>query len=161
MGVMFLKSKGTDRTQDSIAPQISNLETGDKEVTKHEENLSSNLALPPSTHQKWALSTHASDGDTALALFSNPDELHEEISPRDKVRLQRKIDFMILPYLAVCYAFFYIDKTTLSYAAIFGIRDDLNLVGTQYSWLSSIFYFGFLAWACEFTDISFTNCLTS
>lgn len=38
-------------------------------------------------------------------------------------------------------------QTTLSYAAIFGIRDDLNLHGTQYSWLSSIFYFGFLAWA--------------
>ncbi len=54
---------------------------------------------------------------------------------------------MILPYLSVCYAFFYIDKTTLSYAAIFSIRDDLHLHGTQYNWLSSIFYFGFLAWA--------------
>jgi MFS family permease len=40
-----------------------------------------------------------------------------------------------------------IDKTTLSYAAIFGIREDLNLHGTQYSWLSALFYFGFLAWA--------------
>ena len=40
-----------------------------------------------------------------------------------------------------------IDKTTLSYAAIFNIRQDVNLVGTEYSWLSSIFYFGFLAWA--------------
>lgn len=40
-----------------------------------------------------------------------------------------------------------IDKTTLSYAAIFGIKDDLNLEGTKYSWLSSIFYFGWLAWA--------------
>ncbi|GAB1192462.1 hypothetical protein APSETT444_001654 [Aspergillus pseudonomiae] len=39
-----------------------------------------------------------------------------------------------------------IDKTTLSYAAIFGIQDNLQLVGNQYSWLSSIFYFGFLAW---------------
>jgi hypothetical protein len=38
-------------------------------------------------------------------------------------------------------------KTTLSYAAIFGIIEDLDLHGTQYSWLSSIFYFGFLAWA--------------
>ena len=51
---------------------------------------------------------------------------------------------MILPYLAVCYCFFYIDKTTLSYAAIFGIKEDLKLVGKEYSWLSSIFYFGFL-----------------
>jgi hypothetical protein len=35
----------------------------------------------------------------------------------------------------------------LSYAAIFGIQEDLNLHGTQYNWLSSIFYFGFLVWA--------------
>ena len=61
---------------------------------------------------------------------------------------------MILPYLAVCYAFFYIDKTTLSYAAIFGIKDDLHLVGTEYSWLSSIFYFGFLAWACKYHSLT-------
>lgn len=98
---------------------------------------------------KWHLSSKASDGDTALALFDNPHELHEPISPADERALQWKIDFMILPYLAVCYAFFYIDKTTLSYAAIFGIKDDLKLKGTEYSWLSSIFYFGFLAWACE------------
>lgn len=38
-------------------------------------------------------------------------------------------------------------QTTLSYAAIFGIVDDLKLHGTQYNWLSSIFYFGFLVWA--------------
>lgn len=69
------------------------------------------------------------------------------VQPIEEKKLVRKIDLMILPYLAVCYAFFYIDKTTLSYAAIFGIKDDLDLVGTEYSWLSSIFYFGFLAWA--------------
>ena len=37
--------------------------------------------------------------------------------------------------------------STLSYAALFGIRKDLNLVGTQYSTLSSIFYVGWLLWA--------------
>jgi hypothetical protein len=36
---------------------------------------------------------------------------------------------------------------TLSYAALFGIRKDLNLTGTQYSTLSSIFYVGWLVWA--------------
>jgi MFS family permease len=40
-----------------------------------------------------------------------------------------------------------IDKTTLSYAAIFGIQEDLNLSGAEYSWLSSVFYFGFLVWS--------------
>ncbi|KAF9891260.1 hypothetical protein FE257_004824 [Aspergillus nanangensis] len=87
------------------------------------------------------------DGDTAMALFDDPDELHEPVDAAEARRVLWKIDMMVLPYLAVCYAFFYIDKTTLSYAAIFGIVEDLNLHGTQYSWLSSIFYFGFLAWA--------------
>jgi len=72
----------------------------------------------------------------------------------------------ILPLLGVNYFFYYVDKvceqlliqresrfvdrsaefafffqTTLSYAAIFGIKNDLKLVGTQYNWLSAIFYF--------------------
>jgi hypothetical protein len=108
----------------------------------------STVHIESSAPQKWHLSSKANDGDTALALFSNPDNLHETVSPADERALQWKINLIILPYLAVCYAFFYIDKTTLSYAAIFGIKDDLKLVGTEYSWLSSIFYFEFLAWAC-------------
>ncbi|KAE8313806.1 heterokaryon incompatibility protein-domain-containing protein [Aspergillus transmontanensis] len=49
------------------------------------------------------------DGDTAMALF-NDEELQEPIDPVEARKLLWKIDFMILPYLAVCYAFFYIDK---------------------------------------------------
>jgi hypothetical protein len=155
MGVFSARSKAPEQVQDRITPQATNLEAGDGPNTEHAETLSpapTSVTAP----QKWALSAHASDGDTALALFSLPDDLQEVISRQDEARLQRKIDFMILPYLAVCYAFFYIDKTTLSYAAIFGIRDDLKLVGTQYSWLSSIFYFGFLAWACKLS-LSFSE----
>ncbi|GIK07112.1 hypothetical protein Aspvir_002767 [Aspergillus viridinutans] len=32
-------------------------------------------------------------------------------------------------------------------AIIFGIEDDLHLSGKTYSWLSRVFYFGFLVWA--------------
>uniref|UniRef100_A0A093UZW9 Putative transporter n=1 Tax=Talaromyces marneffei PM1 TaxID=1077442 RepID=A0A093UZW9_TALMA len=60
----------------------------------------------PLQAKKW--NTH--DGDAALALFENSDELHEPVSNEDEKKVLRKIDFMILPYLAVCYAFFYIDK---------------------------------------------------
>jgi hypothetical protein len=48
------------------------------------------------------------NGDTALALFENFDELHEDIDPAESKQLVRKIDFMILPFLAVCYAFYYV-----------------------------------------------------
>lgn len=34
----------------------------------------------------------------------------------------------------------------LGYAALFGMRKDLNLVGTNYSTLGSIFYVGWLVW---------------
>lgn len=70
-----------------------------------------------------------------------------DASPEEVKKLVRKVDLIILPFIAVCYVFFYIDKTTLSYAAIFGMKEDLHLHGSEYSWLSSIFFFGYLAWS--------------
>ena len=66
---------------------------------------------------KWK-STKVADGDTAMALFNDPDELHEEIDPAEARKVLWKIDFMILPYLAVCYAFFYIDKVSTINSAV-------------------------------------------
>lgn len=37
-----------------------------------------------------------------------------------------------------------LDKSSLSYAALLSISKDLGLVGQQYSWASSVFYFGYL-----------------
>ncbi|KAL9092354.1 MAG: hypothetical protein Q9159_000862 [Coniocarpon cinnabarinum] len=129
-------SSGSPSSSERVSAQAQDR----KAVPSHIEN------QPPHSHHAFQTS-RTGGGDAALTLFNNPDELHEPYDEKEEARLVRKIDFMILPYLAVCYAFFYIDKTTLSYAAIFGIRDDLHLHGTQYNWLSSIFYFGFLAWA--------------
>lgn len=35
-----------------------------------------------------------------------------------------------------------LDKQSLSYAAVFGLIEDLDLQGSQYSWCTSTFYFG-------------------
>lgn len=35
-----------------------------------------------------------------------------------------------------------LDKQSLSYAAVFGLIEDLDLQGSEYSWCTSIFYFG-------------------
>lgn len=48
------------------------------------------------------------NGDAALALFDNLDEMHEGFEPGEEKRLVRKIDLMILPFLSVCYAFYYV-----------------------------------------------------
>lgn len=52
----------------------------------------------------------------------------------------------------------YVDKTTLSYAAIFGIKDGLKLKNEEYSWLSSSFYFGWLIWAIP-SNLIMQRCL--
>ena len=69
------------------------------------------------------------------------------LSPEDNRRLVRKLDWTIIPILSMCYCFYYVDKTTLSYAAIFNMRQDLGLNGDMYSWLSSCFYLGWFVWA--------------
>lgn len=53
--------------------------------------------------------------------------------------------------MCVVYGLNYLDKTTLSYASIMGItlppeEGGIGLAGDQYSWLASMFYFGYLAW---------------
>ena len=36
----------------------------------------------------------------------------------------------------------FLTETTLSYASIMGLQKDIGLVGNEYSWLGSVFYFG-------------------
>lgn len=43
-----------------------------------------------------------------------------------------------------CYGIQQTDKTSLGTQAIFGLREDTNLVGQQYSWLTTIFYITYL-----------------
>ncbi|KAI1487417.1 major facilitator superfamily domain-containing protein [Biscogniauxia mediterranea] len=61
-------------------------------------------------------------------------------------RIVRKIDWHIMPLLFLVYMFNFMDKTILSSAAVFGLREDNHLVGSDYSWVSSVFYFGYLFW---------------
>ncbi|KAL7620092.1 hypothetical protein AAE478_010642 [Parahypoxylon ruwenzoriense] len=68
---------------------------------------------------------------------------HDEASRR----LLRRIDWRIMPLLFTTYAFSFMDKTILSSAAVFGLREDTHLKGSNYSWVSSVFYFGYFLWA--------------
>jgi hypothetical protein len=46
--------------------------------------------------------------------------------------------------MLVAYMMAFLDKQALSHAALMGVRKDLHLIGSQYSWTSGIFYFGYL-----------------
>ncbi|KIV90724.1 hypothetical protein PV10_05350 [Exophiala mesophila] len=62
-------------------------------------------------------------------------------------KLLRKIDLWIMPLLTVSYLLQFLDKQSLNFSSVMGIIQDLDLRGTQYSWSSSVFYFGYLAFS--------------
>jgi ACS family allantoate permease-like MFS transporter len=53
-------------------------------------------------------------------------------------RVLRKIDMRLMPMIFMIYLLQLMDKNSLSFAAIMGIRRDANLTPSQYSWLGSI-----------------------
>jgi hypothetical protein len=61
-------------------------------------------------------------------------------------RVLRKIDYHIISLLFVTYNLNFMDKTILSSASVFGLREDTGLKGQEYSWVSSIFYLGYFLW---------------
>ncbi|KAF4449006.1 major facilitator superfamily transporter [Fusarium austroafricanum] len=71
-----------------------------------------------------------------------------EINPEGILarKVLKKIDRVIIPLCFTTYMLNFMDKTILSSAAVFGLRDDNNLVGQQYSWVSGAFYLGYLVW---------------
>ncbi|KAJ5937650.1 hypothetical protein N7454_003992 [Penicillium verhagenii] len=70
-----------------------------------------------------------------------------EASPEEERRLLWKLDLFMIPVMGICYMLQYMDKLALSQATLLNLREDLGLVGQQYTWCSAIFYFGYLAWA--------------
>lgn len=93
------------------------------------------------------------NADEAVAFLeglANAEQIRQEANailedPKALKKLIRKIDLMIAPLIAAVYFLQYLDKTTISYAAIMGIRTDTHLVGQDFSNLGMLFYIGFLA----------------
>lgn len=89
---------------------------------------------------------HSHDADIALKAFQEYDGQVIEIDEATNKRLLRIIDWNLIPLMCVVYGLNYLDKTTLSYASIMGIKDPpskggIGLVGSEYNWLGSMFYF--------------------
>ncbi|KAF4764718.1 Major facilitator superfamily domain general substrate transporter [Penicillium solitum] len=82
--------------------------------------------------------------DTLQALEKYQSQLGTPLSPEDDRRILRRIDICLIPVLFLSYLFQYLDKQAMGYSAILGLRTDMHLVGQDYSWASSLFYFGYM-----------------
>ncbi|KKY27146.1 putative allantoate permease [Diplodia seriata] len=85
------------------------------------------------------------DVDVAARFLETlDDEVKGTITPEEARRVLWKIDLSVLPLIWICTILAAVDKVVISNAAIYGMKTDTHLVGDQYAWVGSIFYFGFL-----------------
>ncbi|TFK64965.1 MFS general substrate transporter [Pluteus cervinus] len=108
---------------------------------KSSESNSGNLIPPPTSSSKKLHS-----GDDALAILESSPYSQREITPEQDRTVLRKIDIWVMPVVLLVYFLQQLDKSSLSYTSVFGIVQEAGLVGSQYSWLSSIVYVAQLIW---------------
>ncbi|KAK3641940.1 Allantoate permease [Elasticomyces elasticus] len=82
-----------------------------------------------------AILKHSHDADEAMKAFEGHAGQIIHIDEATNKRLLRRIDWNLIPctdyeeIMCVTYGLNYLDKTTLSYASIMGIKKDINLKG--------------------------------
>lgn len=140
-------------------------------------------APPPELvkHVDETILKHSHDADAAMKALEGYEGQRIELTEETARRLLRKIDLHIMPVgtcfldlstqlhapgrpqltillleiLCITYGLNYLDKTTLSYASVMGLKlphsndklkSGISLSGSEYSWLGSMFYFGYIAW---------------
>lgn len=95
----------------------------------------------------------AASEEITVASSKDLDETYEiykqqgddtDLDPDEARRVLRKIDWHILPLLMGSYMLQYLDKSSINFASVYGLQKGTHLHGQDYSWLSSIFYFGYL-----------------
>ncbi|KAK2756646.1 hypothetical protein FQN53_008551 [Emmonsiellopsis sp. PD_33] len=97
---------------------------------------------PSEKHVDEKILKHSHDADEAMQAFNQGDGEPIVLSEETNKRLLKIIDWHMMPLMCVVYGMNYLDKTTLSYASIMGLKEDVNLVGDNYQWLGSMFYIG-------------------
>ncbi|KAJ5677652.1 uncharacterized protein N7477_003285 [Penicillium maclennaniae] len=78
-------------------------------------------------------------GDQAIQLIEDAGG-SMTLTPENNKRVLRKIDLRLLPILLSIYFLQQLDKSTLSYASVFGLVEKAHLHGSMYSWLGSVVY---------------------
>ncbi|KAJ5371301.1 uncharacterized protein N7496_007393 [Penicillium cataractarum] len=111
-------------------------------VSEKAKSSSSNL---PEIEKAATLDTiHNDEAIKVLANYTGDETWTEE----EEKKLIRRIDWKLMPILCVTYGLQYYDKAMFSQAALFGIRNDLELnVGNRYAFSAAILYLGFIVGA--------------
>ena len=77
---------------------------------------------------------HSRDYDETYEVYKTQDA--HDIDPVEARRVLRIIDLRLLPILMMTYMLQYLDKSSINFASVYGLRQGTNLHGQDYSWLS-------------------------
>ncbi|PFH51092.1 hypothetical protein AMATHDRAFT_192003 [Amanita thiersii Skay4041] len=78
--------------------------------------------------------------DEAFEVLKTTNGKFHLVTEEENKRVLAKIDRHLMPIMFTIYFLQYMDKQTLSFSSVFGIRQNAHLVGDQYSWLGSILF---------------------
>ncbi|KFY31111.1 hypothetical protein V493_01396 [Pseudogymnoascus sp. VKM F-4281 (FW-2241)] len=116
--------------------------------TKDEKSIDADLTVedgrvdtPPTAA---AESMDSRDLDRAFVYLARHNQNHLDDNVVDLKALRRKIDWRIIPVMTACYGLQFLDKVLINYSGVMGIREDLHLVGNDFSNASSVFYIAYL-----------------
>lgn len=85
--------------------------------------------------------------DVAAQFMSTLDDsiAQNPVTPEEARKVLWKIDLILIPLIMVSVVLAAVDKVIIANAAVYGMKTDTHLTSEQYSWIGSIFYFGYLA----------------
>ncbi|SCU86788.1 LADA_0E00298g1_1 [Lachancea dasiensis] len=115
-------------TKDAYAESVKDIQQGSIEIIDHISEL-----------QDISERTNVDEALYYALQFSE-----KEIDVEADRKLTRKIDMVVFPVMALVYAAQFLDKTSMSYAAVMGLTTDLKMEGNMYSWSGTSFYLGYL-----------------
>lgn len=117
-------------------PDIIHLETPTNQGDSNSKNITSEITPVPKPNTDSSLTGR----DKAAQFLKQANQANIIVTPSENARVLRKIDLHLLPIILFVYCLQSLDKTTLSYASVFGLIDDTHLEGQEFSWLGSVVY---------------------
>lgn len=94
-------------------------------------------SVQPDPNRIDAISTAAKHRDDNYELYKASRDI--ETDPAEVKRVLRKVDFRIVPILVITYMLQYLDKNSINFASVYGLKDGTHLEGQDYAWLGKLF----------------------
>ncbi|CAH0057664.1 unnamed protein product [Clonostachys solani] len=90
--------------------------------------------------------TEARPSNSSMAEAGEERDISEQVlTPTQNRKLLIKTNSVILVVMVLASLLAFLDKNAMSFAAVYGMSQEVGLVNQDYSWLGSIFYFGYIA----------------